>query len=107
MRKFPLGVLVASLFYSPAYADHFDAAATEYVNYGDLDLATNSGRATLEHRLHAAASRLCTDDNRAVPTAYVDVKCVSASLDRAHAQMTNAIARTAMTGSSSVIALGR
>ena len=93
---------------SPVSGRDYDAHATEYVSYGDLDLGTNIGQIRLNHRLQAAASRLCIVDNRASPTSYIDTRCFRASMAQAREQMGHIIARTASAaGSSPVIALNR
>jgi len=39
------------------------AAATQHVRYGDLDLTTASGRATLDSRISRAAQTVCWIEN--------------------------------------------
>jgi UrcA family protein len=49
-----------SLFATPAIAQDFGSTPSEKISYGDLDLSSAGGKATLEQRIHAAASRVCS-----------------------------------------------
>lgn len=69
-----------------------DSLATEMVSYADLHLDSMRDRERLEWRVRGAASRLCTEDTRAVPTAYINSGCFRAAMVNAHRQMDRAIA---------------
>lgn len=48
----------------PAHADTAEVLTRHAdVHYSDLDLTNPADRATLRHRIHAAAYRVCTTDN--------------------------------------------
>jgi len=70
-----------------------DPPATELVSYADLHLASMQDRKRLEWRVRASASRLCTEDTNALPTAYVDSGCYRAAMADARRQMDRAIAQ--------------
>jgi UrcA family protein len=50
-----------SLSATPAIAQDFSSTPSEKISYGDLDLASAGGQATLEQRIRAAASRVCNN----------------------------------------------
>jgi UrcA family protein len=81
-----------------------ETPGTELVSYADLDLGSATDRVRLDWRIHAAASRLCSEDDRASPTGYVNTACFRSAMAGARQQMDQAIART---GGTRVIALAR
>jgi UrcA family protein len=48
-----------SFIATPALAQDFGSTPSEKIAYGDLDLGSPGGKATLEQRIRAAASRVC------------------------------------------------
>lgn len=91
MQIFVLFAAASAFTQSPT--QDIPTAASEYVSYTDLDLGTDIGRRRLEHRLVAAASRLCTMDPSGLPASYVDYKCYRASMKIAREQMDRVITR--------------
>lgn len=71
-----------------------DAVGTASVSYADLHLASAKDRQRLEWRVRDAASRVCTDDNRASPVPYVNTACFAAAMTDADRQIDRALART-------------
>lgn len=95
MPLLPSIVIAASALSAPAQARPApDPAPQEVVTYGDLDLNSPAARSRLEWRLRSAASRLCTADERAVPTPEVDQSCFRAAMADAHRQFGEALARS-------------
>lgn len=70
-----------------------EEAATEQVSYADLNLGSAKDQARLDWRIRSAASRLCTEDDRATPTYYVNSGCFSSAMAKANEQRNRAIAR--------------
>ena len=60
-----------------------------YVSYGDLDLQSEPGRATLTTRIHTAASRLCKSLGSDVEPLATTMQCyrvaVESGVDQMHA----------------------
>jgi UrcA family protein len=55
----------AVLISTPASAETTDVLTRHIdVHYSDLDLTSTGGRATLKHRIHAAAYNVCTTDEQ-------------------------------------------
>ena len=56
-----INTIVATLvlFATPALAQQRGEVVTRVVSYGDLDLRSPAGRASLERRVEAAARRVC------------------------------------------------
>ena len=71
-----------------------EAVGTAFVSYADLHLASEKDRKRLEWRVRNAASRVCTDDNRASPVPYTNTACFSAAMTDADRQIGRAVART-------------
>jgi len=63
-------------------------AATAIVHYGDLDLSTAAGRATLDSRVSHAAHTVCWIENR---TLSASEGCRRVSIANAHAAMARAV----------------
>jgi len=49
-----------SLSATPVVAQDFGSTPSEKISYGDLDLGSAGGKTTLEQRIRAAASRVCS-----------------------------------------------
>jgi len=64
------------------------AAATQHVRYGDLDLSTASGRATLDSRISRAAHTVCWIENGNISGAE---GCRRAAITNAREQMHRAM----------------
>jgi UrcA family protein len=59
MKTVMIIATAVSLFATPAVAQDFGSTPSEKISYGDLDLASAGGKATLEQRIRAAAGRVC------------------------------------------------
>ncbi len=74
----------------PALAD----APTADVRYGDLDLSTREGRATLDRRIDAAARNLCSvGASRDLRQAMASQRCYRVALDSTRTQLAAAITK--------------
>ena len=60
MKTVMIIATAVSLFATPAIAQDFGSTPSEKISYGDLDLGSAGGKATLEQRIRAAASRVCS-----------------------------------------------
>ncbi len=91
----PLATVILFTPLTPAVAAEpaKDGSATEMVSYADLHLDSARDRQRLEWRVRSAASRLCTEGNRAAPTFYVNSGCFRAAMASAHRQMDEALAQ--------------
>jgi UrcA family protein len=63
-------------------------AATAHVRYGDLDLASASGRATLDGRINRAARTACWIENATISASEA---CRRDSVANAHEQLRHAM----------------
>ena len=59
MKTFTIIATAISLLSTPAIAQDFGSTPSEKISYGDLDLASVGGKATLEQRIRAAATKVC------------------------------------------------
>lgn len=69
-----------------------DSSGTELVSYANLDLNSIRDRQRLESLVRAAASRVCTEDNGAAPTDYVNSRCYRSAMISARLQIDRAVA---------------
>lgn len=51
---------VSTIFAAPAHASTQDIAKTRIVRHGDLNLASQNGRAVLDQRIRRAAKQVCS-----------------------------------------------
>lgn len=87
-----LSALTAIALFSAAPAaasDHLQ----ERVTYGDLDLTTDAGQATLNKRIRAAVKRVCPANGPSAAEFLAASRCKRSSLADASRQMDVAIAR--------------
>jgi UrcA family protein len=70
---------------------------TARVSYGDLDLGSDSGLATLNGRIHRAASRICFEDGRTdLATRLNWGRCYKGALAQAKVQVDRVVADRAV-----------
>jgi UrcA family protein len=69
-------------------------APTAVVSYADLDLGSAAGRDTLKGRIHAAASRVCTQEGRhSLQQELAERRCRATAITSAQAGMDQAVAQ--------------
>jgi UrcA family protein len=79
----PIALLSAPVLAAPA-----DTGPSVIVHYDDLNLATNSGAATLDRRISNAARQVCGEpDGRDLVQYQAHVACRTTALNAAHAQV--------------------
>lgn len=82
---------------APAYAAADIQPVSVKVSHADLNLATQSGRATLDQRLLAATSKVCgTSQSADLATVVAVNKCRAQAIGSARAAASAAEARLAM-----------
>src|SRR3569833_2626578 len=59
MKTVTIIATAISFIATPALAQDFSSTPSEKIAYGDLDLGSAGGKATLQQRIRAAASRVC------------------------------------------------
>ncbi|MGZ8310582.1 MAG: UrcA family protein [Allosphingosinicella sp.] len=108
MKTLTLAVLAASLFVVPANAQYLaPASATQIVEYADLDLGSDAGRAVLDRRIRAAVQTACGTSSSADPRSRESVRaCRAETLSLAIAQRDRAI-ETALRSAPTVLAAQR
>jgi UrcA family protein len=74
---------VSAIFAAPAHASAQDMVQTRIVRHGDLNLASQNGRAVLDQRIRRAAKSVCTQTG--VP-AILQRKHVRACAEAAHSK---------------------
>lgn len=93
IHRTALLALVAAAALGTGAANAADAVVTQSlsVNYGDLDLDTREGNATLYRRLRAAALRVCGEpDARSLREAGMARACYAKAMDDAVKQIDRA-----------------
>ena len=109
MHKLTVALAGIALIAGPAIAQDpvvvEGGAPTARVSYADLDLGSASGIATLNGRIHRAASRLCFEDGRTdIATRLNWTSCYKGALAQAKVQVDRAVAdRTLRMASSGTI----
>lgn len=76
---------------APASAETASVVRTEQVRYGDLDLASADGRATLDHRIRAASRRVCASDAVTLASRSAVNRCVDNAIGGARAQLSDTV----------------
>lgn len=93
--------VVLSVAVSPAWADPAQQTRSAVVSTDGLNLNNSAGQATLQHRLIAAAHRVCrtNDDTRQLDTdPSATQACVDAALQDAQAGARRAVAAAQASG---------
>lgn len=62
MKTFIIIATAFALSAAPAAALDFDSAPAQHVSYSDLDLGSSAGKAALQQRIQAAATRVCNTE---------------------------------------------
>jgi UrcA family protein len=89
-KTFAIVLAAAALLPAPAFAGD----AVREVNYADLDLRTETGRAMLDARIDSAATALCRQLRPSVSLpALVPTRCVNLVREATSEQRDTAIAR--------------
>ena len=107
MQKF--AALLAGLVAMPAFAQGESPVIVEggvptaVVSYADLDLSSPSGLATLDGRIHSAASRLCRQGSRTdLQTQMFEARCFKTAIASAKPQIERAIGEKSFASSGTV-----
>ncbi|WP_420381447.1 UrcA family protein [Novosphingobium sp.] len=82
----------------PAFAQDAPEVHRMEVRYGDLDLTTTKGRATLERRLRHSAADVCDYNlsERLILDSAAERTCYTTALAHARVSMASAVSRTRM-----------
>ena len=103
MQMVKAALMSAALVAAPAFAQGESPVVVEggvptaVVSYADLDIGSPSGLATLNGRLHRAASRICFADGRTdLATRVAWSRCYESAMTGAKAQLDRAIADSKM-----------
>ena len=86
-RAFALASALAVLSANPALAG--DPAKSIKVGYGDLDLSTQAGAATLYNRIRGAARQVCGYEGDSFADKAIWKSCFSGAIDNAVATVNN------------------
>ncbi len=89
MHRLPFLAAAALLSAATLLPSAAASAAERRVSYADLDLTTPAGRAAIDARIRAAASRICLRDNRNLSQA---VACSRESAAQARAELDRRLA---------------
>lgn len=97
MNRFNLTAIslaAALLLSAPALADHRADSQTRSISIADLDLTNDSGRSTLDARLHAAIKDVCGwADARDLAARAMQRKCMTTAFADAMRQRDVAVAQ--------------
>lgn len=87
-----IGIAALAMGTGPARAQS-NANRTESVNFADLNLGQSGGQASFEHRIKAAASRVCSNDGQFdLQSVLASHKCYTAAVTDGMSQMKQVIA---------------